>query len=147
MTATDIQLAERLTHRRANFARVMALLLITTQASDLSRGHAANLPEHIHLAAWVVWCAVLLIFLAFGGGWARNHNVRGLMNDETTIEHRRRAFSLGFWIAMLSCGLIWTLSLFETVGGQEAVRLVVTLSIAAALLRFATLEKKSLKNG
>ncbi len=55
-------------------------------------------------------------------------------------------FSLGFWIALAVCGGYWFASLYTPVGGPEVVRAVTTLSISIALLRFATLEMRALKD-
>jgi len=73
--------------------------------------------------------------------------MRAVLNDETTIDHRRRAMALGFWGALGTAFAVYILSFFEPVTVREGVRLVITFAIALALLRFGTLERRALKGG
>ena len=140
-------LADRIAWGRARAATVMALVFVAAQAGSFSDDLPLNRPQTLHLAAWIVWAAALLMFLAWGGGLLRGKRIRALLNDETTLDHRRRALALGFWGAMGTAALVYGLSFYEPISARMAVRLVVTFSVALALLRFGTLEKKALKDG
>lgn len=138
---------ERVAKRRAICARLMALLLLTSGMSQIGRLHGVTALRSVDFAAGSVWMVMIVIFVLFaGGGLTRTPQMRAAIYDESTIEHARRAFSLGFWIALAVCGGYWIASLYAPIGGPEVVRAVTTLSIAIALLRFATLEMKAMKD-
>jgi len=147
MTSEKPDLAERIAKGRARAATVMAMVFIAAQAGSFHDDLPLNRPQTFHLSAWIVWAAALLMFLAAGGGLLRGAKMRAVLNDESTQEHRRRAMVAGFWTALLASLVVYVASFFEPTGVREGVRLVVTLAIAAALLRFGTLERKALKDG
>ena len=82
-----------------------------------------------------------------GGVFVRTPATRAAVYDESTIRHGLFALSLGFWTALVTCGVYWTVSLHHAIGGAEVARAVVTTSVAISLLRFATLEMRALKDG
>ena len=149
MTASsDMEKAERLTRKRARIIPVLALVFIAGQAMYL--GNAAEplrTVDGVRLGAWLVWALALLLLLATGGGLFRSKEVRALMEDESTRQHRQRALSIGFWAAMLGAVALYALTLFEDVTAREAVHIILTIGIGAALLRFATLERRALRDG
>jgi len=147
MTSEKPDLAERIAWGRARAATVMALVFIAAQAGSFHDDLPLNRPQTLHLSAWVVWAAALLLFLLAGGGLLRGRKVRAVLNDESTQEHRRRGMVTGFWFAILAAFLVYGLSFFEPVSAREAARLVITIAIAAALMRFGTLERRALKGG
>jgi hypothetical protein len=87
----------------------------------------------------------LLVLLALGNGLLRGGAVRGILNDETTLDHRKRAMALGFWAAIATAFLVFALSFIEPISAREGSRLIVTLTIATALLRFGMLERRALR--
>jgi hypothetical protein len=90
---------------------------------------------------------MIVIFVLFaGGGLARTPAMRAAVYDESTIEHGRRAFALGFWTALAVCGGYWIASLYAAIGGPEVARAVITLSVSIALIRFAMLEMRALRD-
>ena len=144
---SQTDLADRIAWGRARAAPVMAMVFVASQGASFRDELPLNRPQTLHLAAWIVWAAALLMFLAVGGGLFRGARIRALLNDETTLDHRRRALAFGFWGAMGTAALIYVLTFFEPLSAREAVRLVVTDGVALALLRFGTLERKALKGG
>ena len=50
----------------------------------------------------------------------------------------------GFLIALASSVLLYIATFFEPVSAREALRLLLTMTIAAALIRFGNLEKRAL---
>lgn len=147
MNTDDIDTADHLTQRRARAATALGAIFLATQAASFERVDAATRPGALHLAAWVFWVAALLLFLLGGGGLWRGAGVRGLLNDETTRANRLRALATGFWFAVAAALLVYALTFLDTVSGREGVRLVVTVAVAAALIRFGLLERRALDGG
>lgn len=145
MSTDTAQLADRLAWKRARVAQVLAFVFIATQAGSFREELPMNRPQTIHLAAWLCWAAALLVFLVFAGGLLRGERMRALLNDETTRDHRLRAMAWGFWSAIAMALIVYVLSFFDTISVREGVRLVITVGIALALIRFGALEKKALK--
>lgn len=139
--------AERLSRRRARMLPVVALIFLAQQATYFSGDRGARATDHVHIAAWLVLSAILLLVLATGGGWIYPRAVRELANDEVTRAHRAAAFAFGFFASMVSCIGLYALDLFEPLSGRDAIHLIMTIGIAAALLRFAMLERRALKDG
>jgi hypothetical protein len=143
----DFQLADRIAWGRARGATVLAAIFIATQIGSFHNDASVRPPRNVELASLAGWGVALLVFFAVGSGLFRGAQVRALLNDESTLDHRRRAMVLGFWAALLGATGLYVLGFFTEVPGREGLRLVITLSIVVALLRFGTLEKKALKDG
>ena len=150
---SDVETAERITRKRARMVMVLAVIFIGTQAVYF--GKAAKFDalgdmrtvDAVHISAWLVMAAALLALLLTGGGWFRGQQVRALVDDESTREHRRKALSVGFVAAMANCAGLYFATFFEPISGREAVHLTMTIGIGAALLSFGTLERMALKDG
>jgi len=142
----DIILADHLTQRRARVSTVMAVLFMGSMATSFGIETAPNRPQTLHLAAWIVWAAVLVMLLAVGGGLGRSRSVRGLLNDETTRVNRREAMAAGFWAAIFSGFGLYALNLFVPLTAAESIRLALTATVATALLWFGKLERESLRD-
>jgi len=149
MSMSDHLLAERLVRRRARVATVFGILFMATQASSLSRPHPALTDPGAyqlgHIAAWVVWAVILLLVLVTGGGLLRTAGVRQMMNDEGTRAHRGRALCTGFWASLAATFSLYLLNLYEPITTSDALRLVVTIAVAAALISFGAMERKALR--
>jgi hypothetical protein len=145
MTATnDAAKAEQLSRRRARMLPVLAVLFLGQQASYFTAASTDDRPvDHLHIAAWLVLSVVILTVLATGGGWIYSRKVRQLANDEATRVHRVHAFRAGFIASMGACVTLYFVSLFEPLGGREAIHLVMTAGIATTLLWFAFLERRA----
>lgn len=147
MAETNSQIAERLSGKRARMLFVLAAIFLSQQASYFSSRHdTASQVGHIKIAAWLVLSAVLLLMLATGGAWLRSAEVRALLNDETTREHRRTGFVNGFWAACLTAIGIYAVDLFEPISGRDTVHIILTIAIAVAMLTFARLERHALRD-
>jgi protein-S-isoprenylcysteine O-methyltransferase Ste14 len=147
MSAEEMALAEKLTRRRARVSIISGIFFLATMANSLGVDFPANHPETFKLAAWIVWAAVLLLLLGAGGGLFRGKAVRSLMNDESTLDNRRRAMVAGFWATVLSAFALYAISLYEPISGREAIRLLLSAAVGASIIRFGILEQRSLKNG
>ena len=140
---TIAEQAERLSQKRSRMLFVLAAVFLSHQASYFSGHDPARPVDHIKIAAWLVLSVVLLLMLATGGAWLRSKEVRALLNDETTREHRRAGFVNGFWAACLTAIGIYALDLFEPLSGRDTVHIILTVTIAVALLTFARLERRA----
>ena len=145
---SDIDQAERLGRRRARMLPFLAVIFISQQvsffASETERTSAViRSVDHVKFGAWMVLSLVLLAALYTGGFWFHRREVRALMDDEITRQHRATALSLGFLVAMLAAIALYLVDMAEPVGTRVAIHVIVTLGIAAALLRFGMLERRA----
>ena len=148
MTTADMEVAERLSKRRARMLPVLAVLFISQQVSYFSqREQAGRVVDQFKISAWLAMSIVLLAAVWSGGAWFRSRAVRGLMNDEVTQAHRAQSFQAGFLASMLGCIFLYILTMFTPVEGRDAIHIVMTIGISAALLSFAVLERRALKDG
>jgi hypothetical protein len=147
---TDIETADRVVRRRARMMPVLAVLFLSQQASYWSGQHVdegSRLVNHVAISGWLALSTVLLLLLSTGGGWFRGAHVRALANDESTRANRAEGFRVGFLATMIGAIALYFISLFEPLGGREAIHVLTTIGIAAALLRFGMLERRALKDG
>jgi len=148
MTTETTELAHQLAWRRARIATPMAIVFAISQAGSFPADNATlNRPQIFHLVAWGVWAVALLVFLLGGFGMFRGARVRALLNDETTLDNRRRALALGFWGAILAAIGMYALTFAAAISARDATRLIITIAIVLALLRFGMLENRALKDG
>ena len=148
MTISDIETADRLSRSRARLLLVLAVIFLSQQASYFADAWEGDRTVgHIKIAAWLIFSILLLLVLTTGGFWFKPKAVRALMDDEVTRANRADALKLGFIATMLAGIALYCVSLFEPIGGREAVHLLMTIGIAAALLRFGYLERRALKDG
>ena len=142
---SDSAKAERLSRRRARSLPILAVIFLSQQATFFAGfGQGDRTVDNVQVGAWLVLSIVLLLVLVNGGGWIHSRAVRDLANDELTQAHRKEAFRIGFLAAMAGCIVLYVLSLMEPLTGREAVHLVMTIGIGAALLRFGFLERRAL---
>ena len=145
-TSAEHELADRVTRRRARMMPVLAALFLAGQPFYFARNQIA-LDTQIKTAVWLAWAAILLLALAMAGGHFRGRAVRDLVEDEVTRANRLRAYAAGFWTAMATVFGIYGLSVFDNIQGRESLHLVMTFSVAAALITFGMLEKRALRDG
>jgi hypothetical protein len=88
----------------------------------------------------------MLFGLATKGFWLEPKEVRDLIDDENTRANRNESMRWGFLFAMGSAIAVYVLTMFEVVTGREAVHIVLSFGIAAALLRWGVLEKRAYRD-
>ena len=148
MTMSDIEKADTLGRRRARVLPVLAMFFILQQVSYFSGPeNSARTVDHFKIGAWLVLTVALLMLLSTGGSWLRSRGVRALLNDEVSRSNRTEGMKAGFLAAMIGGIGMHVLTFFEPVSGREAVHLIVTVGIAAALLRFGFLERRAHRDG
>jgi hypothetical protein len=136
--------ADYLSRRRARMLPVMAVLLIAQQGSFFSNHPGAGRPvDHFKIAAWLVLSAVILLVLWTGGSWLQPKQIRELLNDEVTRANRAQAFRAAFLASMVGCIFLYFLTTFTPVEAREAIHIILTIGLSAALLSFGVLERRA----
>jgi hypothetical protein len=137
-------LIERLQRRRTRLAFTQFVFFAIWQVNFFAlRGEPVRLVDHVKVAAYIVWSVVLLAFIGTGGGWTYPREVRTVLNDESTLDHRRRSMAIGFWAAMVAAIGSYVVGRFEPLAGQDVLHAVLTAGIGAALLAFGILERRA----
>lgn len=145
---TAAQQAEILSRRRARALPILALVYLSQQVSYFSQyqNDPTRIVDHVKIGAWVILSLVLLAALTTKGFWLRPREVRDMIDDETTKAHRGEATGWGFLFAMLTAIALYFLAMFEPMDAREVLHLIVSIGIAAALLRFGFLERRALRD-
>jgi len=142
---SDVAYAEKSSRRRAALAIVLPVLLLQ-QVAFATGEHGARAVDMVRLGSWVVMASALLMLLLTGGSLFRRRAVRALMNDEVTLQHRASAIRFGFTLAMVTAIASFALEALRpgTLPTLAVLHLIVSLSLAGALIRFGVLERRSL---
>ena len=144
---SDFEAAERLSARRTRMLPMLAILLITQQGAFFASSGGDRTVDHVKVSAWLVMSAVILLALLTGGGWIYPKRVRDLANDEGTQVNRLNALRTGFVASMVACLALYFLSFFEQIQVREAIHIVTTAGLAAALVSFAFMERRAARDG
>ena len=149
LTDTDFALVERLQRRRQRVLTASVPLFVFWQASfwlggaTHDGGPVTRLIDWVRLPAPLIWVAALLAILVTGGALLRKPAVRAAVNDELAQQHRRSACEAGFWAAVASMVVLYVLSMITQVGVREALHIVLSVTVAAALFRFLWLQRRA----
>ena len=141
--------ADLLSRRRARMLPVLAIIYITQQASYLTirSGPAHRAVDQVKISAWLFLSAVLLAAIVTNGFWLQPREVRSMIDDEVTRANRTDAMRFGFIFAMLTCLAIYFITMFEPVDGRDAVHIVMSNGLGAALIRWGWLEYRAHRDG
>lgn len=141
--------ADDLSRRRARMLPALAIIFLSQQATFFSQMSGARhvSAETAKISAWLVLSVLMLFGLATKGFWLEPKEVRDLIDDENTRANRNDAMRWGFLFAMGSAIGVYVLTMFEAVTGREAVHIVLSFGIAAALLRWGVLERRAHRDG
>jgi hypothetical protein len=144
-SAAEVERAERIGRTRARLFALQAVVFIAWQAlfflgRDEGSVETAGL---VKVSAWLIWAVLLLALIATGGGLLRGAAVRRLLNDELTRAHRARSHAAGFWAGATASVVLYLLAQIGAVNGREAIHIILSAAIGAALLTFALLERRS----
>jgi hypothetical protein len=139
------ELIERLQRRRTRLLFFQAIVFVLWQTTFFRMGalEGTRLVDHVAIGSYVVWTALLLAYIGTGGGPFLPREVRAILNDETTIAHRRRGMAMGFWAAMGTAIGCYVVTLFDVVTPRQVIHTVLTAGVGAALLTFAVLERRA----
>jgi FtsH-binding integral membrane protein len=140
---SQTEIADRLSRRRALVMPLLALVFLSGQAIyALGRVEPGSMIDRAKVAAWVAWALALLALLAMGGGTFRGRAIRKLMDDESSRANRNKAYAVGFWLAMGTTITIYALTAFDTIAPRESLHVIVTITVAGALVTFGYLERR-----
>ena len=146
---SDVEKAERLSRKRAQMLPFLAVIYISQQAtffaSDAPPG--VRSVDHVKIGAWLVLSLVLLLALVTNGYWFHRKEIRALMNDEVTQANRSRAMTAGFIFAMAGAMGLYFFNQFEPFTAREAIHIILSLGLGAALVRFGMLERRAHRVG
>lgn len=149
MNATDdVETADRMSRRRAIVVGVAAFAFVAFQfvdnpfffVNDHGTAQAVN-----RRVLWALYTGLLLLGLATGGGILKRR-IRALVDDEVSRSNYRTASTAGFWVAMGMGMGVYLYGGYSLYTGQEAIYLIVTPAVTAALLVFAFLEMRALRS-
>jgi hypothetical protein len=137
--------ADALSKRRARMLPALAVIYLSQQASYLSwnADHDHRGVTMVKISAWLLLSAVLLAGIATKGFWLEKRAVRDLIDDELSQANRIEAMRVGFILAMAACIGVYILTMFEIVSGRDAVHIVLSVGLAAALIRWGWLERRA----
>jgi hypothetical protein len=144
---TPVDLADHYSRKRAILNALMAVVLVV-QAVLRQSGSSEVPPDHgVRGVLWFATAVALLGVLATGGWLLRHRDVRGLLNDELSLSHRRTGIMAGFWAAMAGALALYIVPAFGALSGRDAAYMIVTVGLVFSLLTFAYLEHRSEADG
>ncbi len=135
--------ADRLSRRRARMLPLLAVIYLSQQVSYFASDAGDRAVDHVKVGAWLLLSLVLLAALTTKGFWFRSREVRDMIDDETTRAHRGDALGWGFVMAILTAIALYFVAMYEPLTAREAIHAIVSLGLAAALVRFGLLERRA----
>ena len=145
-TPSDVERAERISRRRARMFPILGIYFIAGQAVFFNHSDANQRVAQFKISAWLVWALVLLIAFAFAGGHFHGRKVRALVEDDVSRANRAKGYEAGFWAAAVAAIALYVTNMFELVTGRDAIHLILTALVGAAMIRFGTLERRALRD-
>jgi hypothetical protein len=139
-TQSLVEVADRKSRLRAILFAFATLVFLLVQ---LVTHPAFNNEPYSHgwrMYAWAFNAGLLLLCLGGGGGFMNSAALRALIQDEVARAHNRAACTAGFWVAVVSALVLYSVPAFQSFTGRQVSYVVVTLSAATALLVFSWLE-------
>lgn len=138
--------ADYLSTRRARMLPALAIIFLSQQVTFYSTVHSPAHPSAYgaKISAWLALSIVLLFALSTKWFWFERKEVRDLLDDENTRANRNDAMRAGFLLSMAAAIAVYALTMFDTtVTARDAVHIVMTVGIAAALIRWGMLERRA----
>ena len=136
--------ADYLSKRRARMLPLLAIIFLSQQATYFSTpSHSPHSADQVKIAAWLVLSVLLVAALATKGFWLESREIRDLLDDENTRANRVEAMRIGFFCAMVAGFAVYFLTMIEPLTAREAVHVITSAGIAAALIRWGMLERRA----
>ena len=145
---TIAERADHLSRRRARMLPMLAVLYLVQQTIYF-RSTASPHPrdvDYVWIGAWVVLSLLILAGLATKGFWLQQREVRDLIDDESSRANRLEGLRLGFIIVVLTAIALYLVDEFSPMTAREAIHVILSLGLGAALLRFGILERRALRS-
>jgi hypothetical protein len=137
--------ADTLSRRRARMLPALVVIYFSQQLTFFSAlgGGSHESARTVKIGAWLVLSAVLLAALTTKGFWFEPRGVRDLIDDENTRANRLDAILYGYVAAMLMAMIIYFWVQIDPLSAMEAIHLVLSAGLGAALIRFGYLERRA----
>lgn len=147
-TRSAAEQADNLSRRQTRLLPLLAILYVAQQASFFASIPAdpAGAVDYIKIGTWVAVSLVLLAALTTKGFWLQRQDVRDMIDDEGTRANRVAALGWGFITVIVSAITLFFVSIFEPVSAREAIHVIISFGIAAAIIRFAMLERRAMRD-
>jgi hypothetical protein len=140
--------ADYLSKRRARMLPFLAVIFLSQQGTYFATpDHSPHSADSVKIAAWLVLSDILVAALATKGFWLQPKEIRDLIDDENTRANRLDGMRWGFLFAMAAGVAVYFLTMFEQVTAREAVHIIMSAGIAAALVRWGLLERRAHQDG
>lgn len=150
MENTATSFVERLIRWRSYIAFLLGIFVALQSTRififDLAPGGLrVTLRDSLGAGAWLNGILILAIHGLFASGFWRSAAVRQQLNDEGTLANWRAALRSGFWAMMVGAAVALVASYQLPLTARGAVQIMVPLGVGWALMRFAALERRALK--
>ena len=145
---SPVELADQASRKRAIGVAIAAAVFLVIQV--VTRPAFNTAPATSHLSPGIMWAvnaAALLLLLLTGGGLLQKSEIRALVNDDVTKAHYKSAVVIGYWISMIIAMGLYAVGADESFSAREAIYLIVTPSVAIALVAFSWLELRAHRDG
>jgi hypothetical protein len=146
---TIAEKADHLSRRRARMLPMLAVLYLiqqTTYFRSTANPHPRDV-DYVWIGAWVVLSLLILAGLATKGFWLQPRAVRDLIDDESSRANRLEGLRVGFIVAVLTAIALYLVDEFSSMTAREAIHVILSLGLGAALLRFGILERRAHRDG
>jgi hypothetical protein len=142
----DVEEADRAGRARSRLFFMMAMVFFLGQAAYFSSPEATRdaLPR---IGAWLLLVILMLLLIATGGFLLKPRRVRELMNDEASRLNRLAAQAMGFWATVIASLAVYVESMFDPLTFNQAIHIILTIGIGAALISFAVRERRAHRIG
>jgi len=125
---------------------VLYLIHQTTYFRSTANPHPRDV-DYLWIGAWMVLSLIMLAGLATKDFWLQSRELRDLIDDESSRAHRLEGLRLGFIVAVLTGIVLYIADEFSPMTAREAIHVILSLGLGAALLRFGTLERRAHRDG
>ena len=139
---------ETLSQRRRILLMVIASAFMIWQVPlmDFFGGVAdngMNLKGVLAAAGFLVWATGLVFLLVSGKTAVRRDNpaVLSALEDELVRSNRSKALAVGYFAALITSAIVFAVSLFQPLTGNDAAHLILIIVVTAPMYAFAVLER------
>jgi hypothetical protein len=146
---TAAEKADFLSRRRARMLPMLAIFYLiqqTTYFRSTASPHPRDV-DYVWIGAWVVLSLLILAGLATKGFWLQPQPVRELIDDESSRANRLEGLRVGFIFAVLTGIALYLVDEFSPMTAREAIHIILSFGLGAALLRFGILERRAHRDG
>jgi ABC-type Fe3+ transport system permease subunit len=124
------------------FLAILYLIQQTTYFRSTANPHPRPV-DHVWVSAWIVLSLIILAGLATKGFWLQPKDVRDLIDDESSRANRLEGLRVGFIFAVLTAIILYFIDQWWPMTAREAIHIILSLGLGAALMRFGILERRA----